>query len=732
MGLNNRVILVSNRLPVRVRASAGRVDLEQTVGGLATGLAGPHRERQGEWVGWPGDVARLDATQRLELDESLRARRLVPVQLTAAEVQRYYEGFSNGVLWPLLHSMPTRMPLECRDWDAYVGANERFADVVAERWRPGDLVWVHDYHLLLVPSLLRARLPSARIGVFLHVPFPASDVFRVLPRRAEILRGMLGADLIGFQTFSDQSNFLSAVLRALGVEADVDRLEVGGREVRVGAFPIGVDFAAFDTAGGDEAVDRDLARSAGSAEALLLGVDRLDYTKGIPRRLLAFERLLERHPRWRKRVRLLQVSVPTREGVGAYRELRRQVDELVGRINGDWSTIGWVPIQQLHRSFDNAQLRALYRRARVMVVSPLRDGMNLVAKEFVASRKDERGVLVLSEFAGAAAELSEALPVNPHDVDAMADVLDAALSMPESEQTARMRAMRERLRATDIDSWSAGFLGALAETGQRPIASPLSSAAAGFSRIVTSGPLSLLLDYDGTLVPLALSPGDAAPDPALRQLLGELAALPGVDVHIVSGRAAATLEAWLGHLPLHLHAEHAGRWRPIGAPWGDAPAGLGTWKAAVRDAMRVFAARTPGALVEEKATGLAWHYRRADVEQGAAAGRELRHHLGALLANAPVEVIAGSKVIEVRPQGVHKGLAVGRALECSAGATLLAFGDDRTDDDLFAALPEGSVAVAVGDRPSRAAWRIADPASVRRLLGSIPSLRAGMGKWGAA
>lgn len=201
----------------------------------------------------------------------------MPVHLTATEVQRYYEGFSNGVLWPLLHSMPTRMPLECRDWEAYVAANERFADAVAGRWRPGDLVWVHDYHLLLVPSMLRARLPAARVGLFLHVPFPASDVFRVLPRRAEILRGMLGADLIGFQTFSDQSNFLSAVLRTLGIEAEIDRLEGGGREVRVGAFPIGVDFASFDIAGDDEAVDRDLARSAGSAEAILLGIDRLDY-----------------------------------------------------------------------------------------------------------------------------------------------------------------------------------------------------------------------------------------------------------------------------------------------------------------------------------------------------------------------------------------------------------------------------------------------------------------------
>jgi trehalose 6-phosphate synthase/phosphatase len=732
MGMTERVILVSNRLPVRVRVSGGQLDLQHTVGGLATGLSATHDGRGGEWVGWPGDTGRLDVTQRRLLDAALGERRFLPVQLTAAEVLRYYEGYSNGVLWPLLHSMPARLPLECRDWGAYVTANERFADVVAARWRPGDLVWVHDYHLLLVPSLLRARLPEARIGLFLHVPFPASDLFRILPRRAEILRGMLGADLIGFQTFGDQSNFLTAVLRALGIEADIDRLEVGGRAVRVGAFPIGVDFAAFDRDGGDEAVTRELARSAISCESLILGVDRLDYTKGIPGRLLAFEALLERHPRWRGRVRLLQISVPTREGVGAYRELRRQVDELVGRINGDWSTIGWVPIHQIHRAFDEAQLRALYRVAQVMVVSPLRDGMNLVAKEFVASRRDERGVLVLSEFAGAAAELSEAVLVNPHDVEGTADALHIALSMPAPEQGMRMRAMRARLRGTDIHAWSAAFLGQLAEAGTVQVQGAADPRSPVFTELATATRLAVLLDYDGTLVPLVSPPEKAAPDDALLRLLRELAGLAGVDVHVVSGRDAPTLQRWLGDLPLHLHAEHAGHWRPLGEPWVDAPVGLGAWKDVVRDAMRVFATRTPGAFVEEKATGLAWHYRRADVEHGAAAGRELRHHLRALLANAPVEVIAGSKVVEVRPQGVHKGLAVARALAGSPGAAVVAFGDDRTDDDLFAALPEGALAIAVGDRPRRAAWRIADPAGVRGLLGQIAALRARMNREGAA
>jgi trehalose 6-phosphate synthase/phosphatase len=720
MGHDGRVILASNRLPVKTKVVHGRIELEPSVGGLATGLRRPH-ERGGLWIGWPGDASRLDLAQRASLDQQLAARRLAAVHLTAAEVQRYYEGYANAVLWPLLHAMPSRMPLESRDWDAYVDANTRFADAVAARWKPGDLVWVHDYHLLLVPQLLRERVPHARVGLFLHVPFPPSDVFRVLPRRAEVLRGLLGADLLGFQTFADQRNFLASVLRVLGHEADYDRFEIDGREVRAGVFPIGVDFETFAKDEQDAAIARELARGPRSREVLVLGVDRLDYTKGIPRRLLAFERLLERHPRWRGRARMIQVSVPTREGVSAYRELRRQVDELVGRVNGEWSTIGWVPVQTIHRSFDEAQLRALYRAVDVMLVSPLRDGMNLVAKEFVAARTDERGVLVLSEFAGASAELPEAVSVNPHDVDGMADALDHALAMSEGEQASRMRAMRTRLRGTDVHAWAEGFVDALASGAE--VAARVWTPAPPFATVASAPALALLLDYDGTLVPLAADPGSVGPDEALTTLLAELAALPGVDVHIMSGRDAATLQRWLGGLAVHLHAEHGASHRPPGGEWACPVPGLGALEAPVRDAMNAFALRTPGAFVEEKALGLAWHYRRADAEHGAASARELRHHLHVVLANAPVEVIAGAKVVEVRPHGVSKALAVQRALTLAPGAAIVAFGDDRTDDDAFAALPEGSLAVGVGERPVRAHARVGDSTAVRVLLARVLEVR---------
>lgn len=718
--MKRRVLLVSNRLPVHARIVQGQVELQATVGGLATALARPHNE-QGLWIGWPGDASRMDPAQRQSLDQGLTERRLVPVHLTTTEVQRYYEGFSNGILWPLFHSMPSRMPLECRDWEIYSDVNRRFAEAVAAVWRPGDVVWVHDYQLLLVPSLLRAKLPEAKIGFFLHIPFPPSDIFRVLPRRAELLAGPLGADLIGFQTFSDQRNFLSSTLRLRGLEPEYDRIRVDGREVRAGVFPISVDFAAFDVSEHDRVVAREVAHAAPRREALLLGIDRLDYTKGIPHRLQAFSRLLERHPRWRGRVRLLQVSVPSREGVAAYRELRKQVDELAGRINGEWSTIGWVPIVPIHRAFGAAELRALYRAVQVMVVTPLRDGMNLVAKEFVASRTDERGVLVLSEFAGAAAELTEAILVNPHDIDGMADAFNAALGLSDAEQQRGMCAMRDRIRRADVHRWAVEFLAALEilPTVTRPTRN-LPADASAVLQAARAPSLALLLDYDGTLVPLVADPIAAGPDASLRALLLALAERPGVEVHIVSGRDAASLDRWLGDLPLYLHAEHAAIWRRPGGPWSIETPGLAGHAGPVRDAMHTFAARTPGAHVEEKGVGIAWHYRRADVEQGAAAASELRHHLRVLLANAPLEVLAGSKVIEVRPHGVDKSLAIARV---SPDAVIVAIGDDRTDDDMFAALPPNAVGVAVGNLPQKPVWRVADFAAARELLGQILRVR---------
>jgi trehalose 6-phosphate synthase/phosphatase len=463
-----RLLIASNRLPVTVKAGPDGVSVEPSTGGLATGMKGPHERLGGLWIGWPGDLEGLAPERRREVDRRLGALRLEPVPLSREEVERYYEGYANAVLWPLFHYAVARLQDAVRDLDAYEAVNARFADAIAARHEPGDLVWIHDYQLMRVPALLRERVPDARIGFFLHIPFPSSEIFRSLPHRERLLEGLLGADLVGFHTAAYVRHFASSALRLLGATTDVDRLRWRGREVRLGAFPMGIDAARFEALASDDGV-RALAEGhrAGGAR-LVVGVDRLDYTKGIPQRLLAFEALLRRHPELRERVRLVQVAVPSRENVGAYRELRDEVDALVGRINGELATPSWSPIHYLHRGMPAAEVVALYRAADVLAVTPLRDGMNLVAKEFVASRPDEDGVLVLSELAGAAAEMSEALLVNPYDVDAMADALHRALEMPPEERRTRMALLRERVASHDVHWWARTFVAALERAPAAP------------------------------------------------------------------------------------------------------------------------------------------------------------------------------------------------------------------------------------------------------------------------
>ena len=472
-------MIVSNRLPVTVTSTPDGLRFARSPGGLATGLEGHQARSGGLWVGWPGYAGLLDAAQRADVERELAALGAAPVWLTADEIARYYGHVSNGVLWPLFHYLLDQLPLRVTDWDAYEAANERFADAVAARHRPGDTIWVHDYQLMLLPAMLRERLPGARVGFFLHIPFPSSEVFAALPAREQVLRGLLGADLVGFHTSAYAHHFARTVERVLGVAAAAPgdggpgaRIVHAGGTTRVGVFPMGVDAAALEERAAAPEVGAALARVRGAAGerpddvALLLGVDRLDYTKGIPRRLLAFEQFLERHPELHGRVRLVQLAVPSREGVGAYQRIRRLVDGLVGRINGAFGTARWAPIHYLYRAVPEHELLALYRAAAVMLVTPVRDGMNLVAKEFVACRGDEDGVLVLSEFAGAAAELEGALTVNPYDVDGCAEAYHRALAMPRDERRARMRRLRARVRAYDVHAWSAGFLEALA--GARP------------------------------------------------------------------------------------------------------------------------------------------------------------------------------------------------------------------------------------------------------------------------
>ncbi|MET0283166.1 MAG: bifunctional alpha,alpha-trehalose-phosphate synthase (UDP-forming)/trehalose-phosphatase [Polyangiales bacterium] len=717
-----RVLLASNRLPVTLTHGPEGSSLVQSSGGLATALRELHSEGDGRWIGWVGDHSRMSDHAREGIERDLAERRLRHIPISANEVSLYYDGYANAVLWPLFHYLLDKVQLDAsNEWRAYQAVNERFADVLAAEMRPGDTVWIHDYQLMLVPAYLRARVPDARIGFFLHVPWPSSDVFRILPSREELLEGLLGADLIGFHTESYRHNFLHSVAKVLNLDLGVDSIAWEEREVRVGVYPISIDLTEFERESPevDELVNK--LRHGTEGKRTVLGVDRLDYTKGVPRRLMAFDRLLEREPQLRGKVHLIQIAVPTREKIDSYAELRSEVNELVGRINSAHGSPTESPIQSLYRTVGNDDLLALYRAADVMMVTPLRDGMNLVAKEYVASRVDGEGVLVLSEFAGAASELDAALIVNPYDIGAMASSLRRALVMSTAEQRVRMNRLRAAVKSNPVQEWARTFLDDLS------VAEPVTKTAVAapheleesFTRMREAAHRSFLFDYDGTLVPLAPLPDLAAPDQGLLELIEKLVSLPNTDVHIVSGRSRESLESWLGGLRVSLHVEHGFWSRDASGSWSQASEVPQDFLKSIQDIMQRHAFRAPGTLVEPKTASVAFHYRGADPNTAAARLRSLRQELtSALGPNA--ELLEGHKVLEVRQRGVHKGVVVGRVLECAPKGTLLfAAGDDRTDEDLFAALPDDAISIRIGPGQTKARFRVSTPWDLRRLLATL-------------
>ncbi len=717
------LIIVSNRLPVSLERRDDQLFVQRSVGGLASALTALAAHTPTRWIGWPGLPA-TSTRARTNVRAALHAAgSFHPVFIPARQFDRYYAGFSNNCVWPLFHYFPRLARFDPAEWEAYTAVNERFHDAVLEAYQPGDQVWVHDYQLLLLPGLLRRSLPEAAIGFFLHIPFPSYELFRELPCREALLRGLLGADLIGFHTYDYMRHFLSSLQRGLGLEHEFGRVAAGPRVTHVDTFPLGVDAAALAQA----------ARVAPAApglptldhERLILSVDRLDFTKGLPERLRAFAHFLEKYPEWRGRVRLVLIGVPSRATVAAYQRLKRRVNELVGYINGKYSTPDWSPIHYLYRSFSPDELAALYRAADVALVTPLRDGMNLVAKEYLACRLDDTGVLILSETAGAAAELGEALIVNPADEAGMAEAIQQALAMPVDEQVRRNRPMRDRLRRYDVHRWSADFLGRLhqAEAYQRERPhrrltgewrTKLERAFAAASRRL------LLLDYDGTLVPFASLPHLAAPDAEARRLLTDLSADPANTVVIISGRDHVTLEQWLGGLGAALVAEH-GAWRLTdpAAGWRlDAAAADTNWKEPIRPLLEAFVDRTPGALIEEKALALAWHYRLADPELGALRAKELADTLASLIANTSLQVQRGNRVLEVKQSQVGKGQAAAAWLAADPPPELiLVAGDDDTDEDMFAALPPSAWSIRVGQPlRTRARFTVGSAHELRELL----------------
>lgn len=721
MNASKRVLIVSNRLPVKILKEAGEIHYQTSEGGLATGLGSIYKEGNNLWIGWPG--AQVGSSEAEKVTRDLAEQNLYPIFLTQQEINDYYEGFSNETLWPLFHYFPTYTEYNPQHWEVYKQVNQKFADAIIKSATKDDIIWVHDYQLMLVPEMVRKAIPEISIGFFQHIPFPSYEVFRLIPWRKELLNGLLGADVIGFHTYDDVRHFISAVNRISGIHNIANELKMDNRTVSVDAFPISIDYKKYKSLAEDPNTKRNerKLRQLINHNRLIISIDRLDYSKGINQRLQAYQLFLEQHPELRGKVTMIQLVVPSRDSVPKYKELKEEMNRMVSEINGRFSTLGWQPIQHFYRSFPIHLLSALYKAADIALVTPMRDGMNLVSKEFIASKTDHKGVLILSEMAGASRELTEAIIINPNDIWDFADKIYQALQMPEAEQKRRMAAMQQIVSKFDIFTWVKNFMEKLEEVKAQQQAMHTRIINPSIRQKISiryhfSLKRIIFLDYDGTLVPFHKNVMGPVPDRELLEILQNLCKDPLNKVVITSGRDYQTLDKWLGHLPIDMIAEHGAWYKDHGKFWRSVKNLNNEWKQDVFNLMNQYAKRTPGASIEEKSYSLAWHYRKVEEGLGSLRAQELMADIKHFIDENGLQLLQGDKVIEVKSALINKGKAAERWLEKEKYDFIMAVGDDYTDEDTFKALPEEAITIKVGNNQSAATYYLGSYEEVRKLL----------------
>ncbi|XP_068636737.1 alpha,alpha-trehalose-phosphate synthase [UDP-forming] 1-like [Aristolochia californica] len=683
-----RLLVVANRLPVSAVRRGDSWSLEISAGGLVSALLGV-KEFEAKWIGWAG-VNVPDEVGQKALTKALAEKRCIPVFLDEEIVHQYYNGYCNNILWPLFHYLG--LPQEDRlattrsfqsQFDAYKKANQMFADVVNEHYVDGDVVWCHDYHLMFLPKCLKEYNSGMKVGWFLHTPFPSSEIHRTLPSRSELLRSVLAADLVGFHTYDYARHFVSACTRILGLEGTPEGVEDQGKLTRVAAFPIGIDSERFIRALDQPKVQDHIKelKDRFAGRKVMLGVDRLDMIKGIPQKILAFEKFLEENPTWRDKVVLLQIAVPTRTDVPEYQKLTSQVHEIVGRINGRFGTLTAVPIHHLDRSLDFHALCALYAVTDVALVTSLRDGMNLVSYEFVACQESKKGVLILSEFAGAAQSLGAgALLVNPWNITEVANSIEYALKMPADEREKRHMLNFIHVTTHTAQNWAETFVSELNDTvveaqlrtRQVPPVLPMEDAV---DHYLQSKNRLLILGFNATLTEPVESPGRRGGDqikemelklhPELKEPLEILCNDPKTTIVVLSGSDRSVLDENFGHYNMWLAAENGMFLRLTTGEWMTTmPEHLNMdWVDSVKHVFEYFTERTPRSHFELRETSLVWNYKYADVEFGRLQARDMLQHLWTgPISNAAVDVVQGGRSVEVRSVGVTKGAAIDRIL----------------------------------------------------------------------
>ncbi|MDQ3535155.1 MAG: bifunctional alpha,alpha-trehalose-phosphate synthase (UDP-forming)/trehalose-phosphatase [Bacteroidota bacterium] len=723
----SKTIIVSNRLPVNITQKGEQFISKPSAGGLATGLGSIYKEGDNVWIGWPGLSIKGQGDKDI-VKEELAKDNMHPVFLSKKEIKEFYEGFSNGTLWPNFHYFNQYAFYEQKLWEAYKRVNQKFANEILLLAQPGDIIWIHDYQLLLLPDLIRTSLPKISIGFFQHIPFPSYEVFRLIPWRKEILNGMLGSDLIGFHTYDDMRHFLSSVSRIVGKSNNQGQVFMGKRSAIVDSFPMGIDYDKYaESAAAKETLQRESRyRNALGNQKLFLSIDRLDYSKGIPQRLLAFELFLERFPEYKEKTSILMIVVPSRDQVEKYKELKEEIDELVGRINGRFGRINWTPIHYFYRSFPLKALSAFYRMADVCLVTPMRDGMNLVCKEYIASRLDEKGVVILSEMAGASKELSDAILINPNDINELVSAMKRALNMPEVEQIKHMKIMQKSIRRYNIHHWVKIFMARLDEIKekQRSMSTKNLDAEAMYNikkAYEKSKNNLIFLDYDGTLTSFTDEPQKAKPAPELLEILEKLTINKKNRVVIISGRDRYTLEEWLGQLDVDFICEHGVWLKEKTEEWRMIERLTDDWKQEILPVLEFYVDRTPGSLIETKDYSLVWHYRKVETGLGELRTRELSSHLKYISTNMNLQVLEGDMVVEIKHAGVNKGKAALKWLQDFPADFIMAIGDDWTDEDTFKVMPDHAFTIKVGSNTSEAKFSVNSTKDVRRLLTDLES-----------
>ena len=725
-------IIVSNRLPVQITKLENSYVFNTTSGGLATGMDSIHQGKNSLWIGWPGIASdSIDDDSYVPLINSLKKLNFSPVSLSKKEIDDFYYGLPNKCIWPLFHYFIELSKFDEKYWDSYVEVNKKFSEIVISNIEKGDIVWIHDYQLLLCPKMIKDKRPDVTIGFFLHIPFPSFEIFRIFPWRVQLIEGILGADLVGFHTYDYQRHFLSSVKRILKHEVSFNKVSLPLREVTVNTFPMGIDYNKFHNAAKDHMDQKikekselkkqlELHKKGDDGGKLILSIDRLDYTKGVINRIKAFDVFLTKHQEYREKVRLVMLTVPSRSDVPEYKKLKKETDEIVGRINGKHATVNWTPIWYYYRAMDFEDLIDLYMTSDIAMISPVRDGMNLVAKEFIATRVNLDGVLILSEMAGASKELFEALLVNPFDLNSMVDAIYKALTMSLIEQKERNRSMQKRLKRYTVQLWAGEFMKALNSIIK--IDDTHTTKIDNHQKINIKKSFDdskkrlVILDYDGTIVEFNENPELAIPHQSLLDLIKKLNNQKNTHVVIVSGRDKKFLNKWFGEIPVMLIAEH-GHYQRTDNSWIKKLKISNSWMEDLIPLFETFTDRTPGTFIERKKNSLVWHYRKSDPELASDRVVEFKTVLSSLISEE-LQILDLNKAIEIISVRINKGLSISKILKNNYDF-VICIGDDISDEYMFDSLPDNSFSIKVGNKNTNAKYHIQNPLEVRKLLKNL-------------